>query len=264
MIATFNKSTNRQITTSMLVAIVMILAGSHGCGMHDRAVVPDRSLDAQRQADTQIRMVRVEAEALRAEMAATRIAAAKQQAELQELRREAEELRQSEARLQAANAELARVNAEREEALQHRMRPAQAVPPVPGNVQPAPAPADLSANPSPAPGLPEGAVMHAKFNELQSSVGQLNAELAELKKALAGNKGARPAAAPAPPRENEPAKALMLDADGAQRIVVKPGDSLTKLARQHGVSVTALKNANRLRSDRIRIGQRLMIPSSEE
>ncbi len=245
-----------------LLGAVLLLAAGPGCS--HKQPVPDRSFEiaeAQRRADAQARVARLEAEAIRSEMAATRIAAAKQQAELQELRRETEELRQSEARLRAANAELARVNAEREEALQHGMRPAQAMPPGPAQVQPGQAPPDLSAKPSLARGAPEGIVMHATFHELQTSVGQLSAELAELKKALGGNKGLRPAAAPAVPREHETAKALILNADGAQHIVVKPGDSLTTLARKHGVSVTALKHANRLQSDRIRIGQHLIIPA---
>lgn len=47
---------------------------------------------------------------------------------------------------------------------------------------------------------------------------------------------------------------------GEKKHKVRPGDSLEKISRQYGVSVTALKRENRLSSDRIQIGQELEIP----
>ncbi len=44
---------------------------------------------------------------------------------------------------------------------------------------------------------------------------------------------------------------------------VKPGDTLSKIARAHGVSVRELKNANLLHSDTIRVGQKLTIPDGK-
>lgn len=41
---------------------------------------------------------------------------------------------------------------------------------------------------------------------------------------------------------------------------VKPGDSLEKIARAHGTSTKALKDANNLSSDRIVVGQSLQLP----
>ena len=41
---------------------------------------------------------------------------------------------------------------------------------------------------------------------------------------------------------------------------VKKGDALSLIARRHGVTVKALKQANNLTSDNIRIGQKLVIP----
>jgi LysM repeat protein len=52
---------------------------------------------------------------------------------------------------------------------------------------------------------------------------------------------------------------LAAPAQGATYIV-KRGDTLSEIAREHGVTVAALRNHNRLRSDVIRIGQRLSIP----
>jgi len=42
--------------------------------------------------------------------------------------------------------------------------------------------------------------------------------------------------------------------------VVKPGDSLGKIAKVNGVKISALKEANKLSSDKIRVGQKLIIP----
>ncbi|MBX3269030.1 MAG: LysM peptidoglycan-binding domain-containing protein [Sandaracinaceae bacterium] len=42
--------------------------------------------------------------------------------------------------------------------------------------------------------------------------------------------------------------------------VVRPGDSLLRIARRHGVTVEALQEANRLRSTRVREGAQLTIP----
>lgn len=44
--------------------------------------------------------------------------------------------------------------------------------------------------------------------------------------------------------------------------MVKSGDSLSRIAQRHGISVSDLKQRNDLDSDRIRIGQQLIIPSS--
>ena len=49
---------------------------------------------------------------------------------------------------------------------------------------------------------------------------------------------------------------------GSGIYVVKGGDSLSKIARGHGVSVDALKSANDLTGSNIRIGQSLTIPGS--
>ncbi|HEX2100081.1 MAG TPA: N-acetylmuramoyl-L-alanine amidase [Candidatus Synoicihabitans sp.] len=51
-------------------------------------------------------------------------------------------------------------------------------------------------------------------------------------------------------------------ASSGSSYVVQRGDTLTAIANKYGVTVAALRSHNRLRTDRIRIGQRLMIPSA--
>jgi membrane-bound lytic murein transglycosylase D len=49
---------------------------------------------------------------------------------------------------------------------------------------------------------------------------------------------------------------------GATTYRVRSGDTLTSIAQRHGVTITALQTANRLRGSRIHSGQELRIPSS--
>ncbi len=44
--------------------------------------------------------------------------------------------------------------------------------------------------------------------------------------------------------------------------VIKPGDTLTRIAKTHGTTVKALKAANSLANDRIVVGARLKIPEA--
>ena len=41
---------------------------------------------------------------------------------------------------------------------------------------------------------------------------------------------------------------------------MKSGDTLSKIAREHGITIAALKTANNLNSDLINLGQKLAIP----
>lgn len=67
-------------------------------------------------------------------------------------------------------------------------------------------------------------------------------------KAAAKSHAAKPASAPAV-------------AAGPNEYVVQPGDSLSKIAARHGVKVSALREANKLQSDKVKIGQKLVIPA---
>ena len=43
---------------------------------------------------------------------------------------------------------------------------------------------------------------------------------------------------------------------------VKSGDTLTTIAKHHGVSVRALRSANNLTTDKIKVGDKLKIPAA--
>lgn len=47
-----------------------------------------------------------------------------------------------------------------------------------------------------------------------------------------------------------------------QEVVVKRGDALDKIARQHGISVKEIKRINQLTTDRLSIGQLLILPKN--
>jgi len=49
-------------------------------------------------------------------------------------------------------------------------------------------------------------------------------------------------------------------AGGEQLYIVKSGDNLTKIGNQYGISPKAIRSANSLKTDSIRVGQKLKIP----
>jgi LysM repeat protein len=51
-----------------------------------------------------------------------------------------------------------------------------------------------------------------------------------------------------------------LAVSGGEEYVVKPGDSLSEIAKAHGTTVKALKEANALTTDKIIVGQKLKVP----
>jgi LysM repeat protein len=68
-------------------------------------------------------------------------------------------------------------------------------------------------------------------------------------------------ASPAAPTAAGVAAAEVPSVAGEQTYTVKSGDNLTKIATQHGVSVKALRAANALKTDSIKVGQKLKIPA---
>jgi LysM repeat protein len=66
---------------------------------------------------------------------------------------------------------------------------------------------------------------------------------------------------PAPSPTTSTAAAPTTTAAGEQLYKVKSGDTLTKIATDHGVTVRALRTANNLTTDKIVVGQELKIPA---
>ena len=69
------------------------------------------------------------------------------------------------------------------------------------------------------------------------------------------------AAAPAAAAMAGVAPVESTSASGEQSYKVKSGDNLTKIATQHSISVKALRAANALKTDSIKVGQKLKIPA---
>jgi LysM repeat protein len=62
-----------------------------------------------------------------------------------------------------------------------------------------------------------------------------------------------------------PTPAVHQDAPAHSAVyVVKSGDNLTKIARNHGTTISAIRAANALKTDRIVVGQKLKLPDSTE
>lgn len=55
-----------------------------------------------------------------------------------------------------------------------------------------------------------------------------------------------------------------LAANGDEIYVVKSGDTLTRIAHQHGVTVKAIETENNLTTTKIKVGEKLQIPAKQE
>jgi LysM repeat protein len=69
------------------------------------------------------------------------------------------------------------------------------------------------------------------------------------------------AAAPSTPAMTGTAPIESASAGGEQTYTVKSGDNLTKIAGQFGTTIKALRAANGLKTDSIKVGQKLKIPA---
>jgi len=83
------------------------------------------------------------------------------------------------------------------------------------------------------------------------------------KKLKIGQKIQIPPAPPAAPSAGTaPAPSAAADTSaGGETYAVKSGDTLGKIAKSYGVSVKALRSANSLTTDKIKVGQKLKIPA---
>lgn len=63
--------------------------------------------------------------------------------------------------------------------------------------------------------------------------------------------------------KSSPKKSKISPVSPGELYMVKPGDILGSIAKAHNTSVSAIKSANSLRSDKIFVGQKLRIPSAK-
>lgn len=185
------------------------------------SVRPQEQAATLQQAETVLQDLRRETASLRAELAAARIAAAKQEAELQQVRGQVDELNRA---LSVKEFELAGLRHERD-----RLLLTQQVHEEAGTTQ-------------------------AKLQEVESALAALTTEVAQVKQELAQ--------APASVHLNtvRAPDLPVFDEGRPAWVIVQTNDSLWLLARRYGLTVEELKAANKLESDQIHVGQRLIIP----
>ena len=140
---------------------------------------------------------------------------------------------------------------------------------MPPYITPTSAPPSMVETPvaAPAPTVTEYTILKGdtffgiakKFGVTMKAVQDANPGV-EPTKLKVGQKIVIPAATEAPVA----GAAAMVGEVGEQTYVVKAGDTLTKIASQHGTTVKALRAANGLTTDRIKVGDKLKIPAKAE
>jgi LysM repeat protein len=135
--------------------------------------------------------------------------------------------------------------------------------PVQTNVQPAPQENTTTAPPT-AQGVTEYKI--AKGDTLAGIAKTHGVSVKALQDANPGIEPTKlrigqPIKIPAATTQSPPRAAVPESLNGMQDYVVKSGDTLIKIAGQFGVSVKAIRTANSLTTDRIRVGQHLKIPA---
>jgi LysM repeat protein len=144
------------------------------------------------------------------------------------------------------------------------------VPAAPTNQNPAPLPPE-NPNAGAAPPLPGGSDYKIVKGDTFSKVHlKFHVSLAALKAANPGVDSAKlkvgqtihvPAPAAAATAPSGPGAAAGAEGAGGQPVyTVKSGDTLIKIARESGVKVKALREANNLKTNKIKVGQRLKLP----
>jgi LysM repeat protein len=133
----------------------------------------------------------------------------------------------------------------------------------------APAPVETPAPPAVPAGATDYAIVKGdnfstiakKFHVSAKAIKDANPGV-EATKLQIGQKVHIPApAAPTLPTANATVPIESTSAGGEQTYTVKSGDNLTKIAGQFGSSIKALRAANGLKTDSIKVGQKLKVPA---
>jgi LysM repeat protein len=138
-------------------------------------------------------------------------------------------------------------------------------------LSPSSGPTDVMIAPPPAPAQPVATYTVTRGDNLWTLAKKNNLSVRELASAngLSADAGLRvgqvlviPGQAPAASPAINPAAAGDRPTENSRSYVIRPGDTLGKIARVHGTSVAELKAFNRLTSDMVRAGDRLYIPET--
>jgi LysM repeat protein len=107
-------------------------------------------------------------------------------------------------------------------------------------------------------------VIAKRFGVSAREIAEIN-NLKDPNKIVVGQKLSMPGHASAEPKPADAAKPKAVTAPpGGSVYVVQAGDSLSRIASRHGTSVKALRDANKLTTDRILVGQKLAIPGADK
>lgn len=106
--------------------------------------------------------------------------------------------------------------------------------------------------------------LKAEIDALKAEIARLRRDMADQRREIVADilakiKQATPP--PAPP-SREPARGPR-DAGPREEYTVQPGDTLSLIAQAFNTTVGRLKEMNNLKSDRLSIGQRLMVPAQQ-
>jgi len=248
---------------------------STGCAGNPASAPLIERQTARAETDAMVRDAQAELAAMRRELAAARIATSKQEAETVELRRKLAALEADRSELQQmleqAHATASTLQRERDDLKQTLLQSPQAV---------------ATRQDTQPTSQRETADTRADMKELAARLAALTNELGQLKqrwsntaRTTAGNtssasslgekrihdeSGRVPIMSSAIPlNHNE----VTIQTSGAsdssetqQYVRVQPGDSLWRIAREHGTTVEELKRVNGLTADAVQLGQRLILP----
>lgn len=224
------------LTLASLFCLALLAAG---CAADPAILARTGEDDACARAQGVAQDAQAQLSALRAEMAATRIAGAKKEAELLELRRQLKGLLGERAKLHEVEVEL-RETVEAQEASLRTLQ-AERDHLVKAKDTLEAALAKVSSRTREPIAHPPSAPVQAKVDALEASIVALTTQIQQLHVRDVG-----PASGPV--------------GGELASIRVKRGDTLSKLAARHGVSVDDLRRANGLSGDLILAGQQLFIP----
>lgn len=103
-------------------------------------------------------------------------------------------------------------------------------------------------------------VLAKKYGTTMKAIAEVNPGV-DSSRLKIGQKIKIPSATTAPPSPIVGGDATGRTPAPEKKYVVKSGDTLTKIGKLHGVTVPALRRANNLKTDRLTVGQKLVIPS---